>query len=87
MLLVGVSAACMLVLVGPFGASGAAVASSIGALVGAGFLARAFLRATRLPVAAIVPGRAEADDYLRLGRALARRRPTLLRAPARTGDA
>ena len=49
MLLVGVSATCMLLLVGPFGASGAAVASSIGSLVGAGFLARAFLSATRLP--------------------------------------
>jgi hypothetical protein len=87
MLLVGVSAACMLLLVGPFGASGAAVASSIGALVGAGFLARAFLKATSLSVAAIVPGRSETNDYLRLGRTLAQRRPTLLRAPARTGDA
>jgi O-antigen/teichoic acid export membrane protein len=87
MLLVGVSAACMLLLVGPFGASGAAVASSIGALVGAGFLARAFLKATSMSVAAVVPGRSETNDYLRLGRTLAQRRPTLLRAPARTGDA
>ena len=58
----------MAVLVPSAGAAGAAVATSVGGVVGAGLLARRFLRTTGLAVEALVPGRAEASAYVTLAR-------------------
>lgn len=57
-------------LVAPLGAAGAALATSIGACVGAAVLARSFVRASACSPAALLPGRRELEDYASLVRAL-----------------
>ncbi len=85
-LLVGVSIAVMLALAGSLQATDAAIATSVGAVVGVAYLAVAFLRVSGTEARALVPGRAELADYLGLARAL--HRPAAIGAPpTRTSDA
>jgi O-antigen/teichoic acid export membrane protein len=73
-LTLGSSLCCMLVLIPVLGASGAAVATSVGAVLGVAYLVRRFARVAGVPPRALVPGRAELADYAGLARA-ARRLP------------
>jgi O-antigen/teichoic acid export membrane protein len=86
-LLVGVSVGAMVAFAGPLDAANAAIATSIGAVVGVTYLALAFLRVSGSTARALLPGAAELADYLRLARALHVRRPRPIGVPTGTSDA
>jgi hypothetical protein len=86
-LLVGVSVGAMVGFPGSLDAADAAIATSIGAVVGVAYLALAFLRVSGTPARSLLPGSAELADYLRLARALHRRRPGPIGVPTGTSDA
>jgi O-antigen/teichoic acid export membrane protein len=77
--------ACMFVLVGAFGAAGAALATSIGSCIGAAVLGRSFLRASGCPLRALLPGRRELEDYVSLLRGLPARVGRRRATPAAEG--
>jgi O-antigen/teichoic acid export membrane protein len=76
---------CMAVLVGPFGAVGAALATSIGTCMGTAVLVRSFLRASGCSTHALLPGRREVEDYVSLVRRLVGRVGRRRAAPATEG--
>lgn len=77
--------ACMSVLVGPFGAAGAALATSIGTCTGTAVLGRSFLRVSGCAPRALLPGRPELEDYVSLLRGLPARVGRRRAAPAAEG--
>jgi hypothetical protein len=77
--------ACMAVFVGPFGAEGAALATSIGTCIGTAVIGRSFLRASGCSPAALLPGRRELADYASLLRGISARLGRRRAAPATEG--
>jgi O-antigen/teichoic acid export membrane protein len=77
--------ACMTVFVGPFGAAGAALATSIGTCIGTAVIGRSFLRASGYSPAALLPGRRELADYASLLRGISARLCRRRVAPATEG--
>jgi len=69
LLMLGSTLVCMVALVPILGDAGAAVATSMGSILGASQLVRAFARLGGRSPSTLVPGRAELRDYAALGRA------------------
>jgi O-antigen/teichoic acid export membrane protein len=71
--MLAVSVLAMLAAVPVFGAAGAAVATSIGAILGVGYLVSCFIRTTGRRFSDLVPGAADLRDYASLAGRVSRR--------------